>query len=402
MKMPHTDSRPLALEGIKVLDLARLVAGGCIGTLLGDFGAEVVKIEAPGKGDPMRGWAQDKKEFWWKVYARNKKSMTLNLAVQEGRDILLEMIPHFDVMIEGFVPGKLESWGLSPDVLLKINPGLVLVRASGWGQTGPYSSRPGFGTLIESMSGFAHMTGMPDGPPTLPPLPLADMTTALYGTSATMFALFHRERHGGKGQVIDLSIYESMISILGPAAAEYQHCGVIPQRRGNLAPTNAPRNTYRSADGKWIAMSAATQSMAEKTMRAIGRPDMIDDPRFKTNEERIKNVTALDQAMQGEIGKYSQSDILARFHEAGVTAAPVYDIEQLLADEHVKLREVIIEVPDDEVGTVKMHNIIPRMSATPGRIRSTGPTLNQHGDEILRSIGFSEARIAAAKERGLF
>jgi crotonobetainyl-CoA:carnitine CoA-transferase CaiB-like acyl-CoA transferase len=393
---------PLPLEGIKVLDCARLVAGGCIGTLLGDFGAEVVKIEAPGKGDPLRGWAVEKKEFWWKVYARNKKSMTLNLSVQEGRDILLEMIPHFDVMIEGFVPGKLESWGLSPEVLLKLNPGLVLVRASGWGQTGPYSSRPGFGTLIESMSGFAHMTGMPEGPPTLPPLPLADMTTALYGTSATMFALFSRERHGGKGQVIDLSIYESMISILGPAAAEYQHCGVIQQRRGNRAPTNAPRNTYQSADGKWIAMSAATQSMAEKTMRAIGRPEMIDDPRFKTNEQRIINVEALDEAIQGEISKFSQADMLERFHQAGVTAAPVYDIEQLLADEHVQKREVIVEVPDHDLGTVKMHNIIPRLSGTPGQIRSTGPTLNQHGDEVLRSIGFSEERIAAAKAKGLF
>jgi crotonobetainyl-CoA:carnitine CoA-transferase CaiB-like acyl-CoA transferase len=394
--------KPLPLEGVKVLDLARLIAGGVIGTLMADFGAEVVKIEAPGKGDPLRAWSVADSELWWKVYARNKKSMTLDLSRQEGRDILLEMVPHFDVLLESFVPGKLESWGLSPDVLLERNPRLVIVRASGWGQTGAYSSRPGFGTLIESMSGFAHMTGEPDGPPTLPPLPLADMTTALYGTAAVMFALFHRERHGGKGQVIDLAIYEPMISILGPAAAEYQHYGIIQQRRGNRAPTNAPRNTYRSADGKWIAISAATQAMAEKTLRAIGRPEMIEDPRFRTNPARVANVEALDEAMQAAIGSRSQSEMLAIFHKAGVTAAPVYDIAQLLEDEHVKTREVIVEAPDTDRGTVKMHNVIPRLSETPGRIRSTGPALNQHGEEVLRSMGFSDERIAAAKAAGLF
>jgi formyl-CoA transferase len=396
------DMQKMPLEGIKVLDLSRLIAGGYIGTMLADFGAEVVKIEEPGKGDPLRAWSVAGSELWWKVYARNKKSMTLNLARQEGRDILLEMLPHFDVLIEGFIPGKLESWGLGPDVLLERNPGLVVVRASGWGQTGAYSPRPGFGTLIESMSGFAHMTGTPDGPPTLPPLPLADMVTSLYGTSATMFALFHRERNGGQGQVIDLAIYEPMISILGPAAAEYQHFGVIPERRGNRAPTNAPRNTYRSSDGKWIAISAATQAMAAKTLRAIGRPEFVDDPRFRTNPDRVQNVEALDEAMQAAIGSRTQAEMLAIFHEAGVTAAPVYDIVALLEDEHVKTREVIVEVEDADRGTVKMHNIIPRMSRSPGRIRSTGPKLNEHGEEVLRSVGFTDERIAAARAEGLF
>lgn len=392
----------MPLDGIKVLDLSRLIAGGYIGTMLADFGAEVVKIEEPGKGDPLRAWSVAGSELWWKVYARNKKSMTLNLARPEGRDILLEMLPHFDVMIEGFIPGKLESWGLGPDVLLARNPRLIVVRASGWGQTGAYSSRPGFGTLIESMSGFAQMTGTPDGPPTLPPLPLADMVTSLYGTSATMFALFHRERNNGAGQVIDLAIYEPMISILGPAAAEYQHFGLVPERRGNRAPTNAPRNTYRSSDGKWIAISAATQSMAAKTLRAIGRPELVDDPRFRSNSDRVQNVEALDEAMQAAIGDRTQAEMLAIFHEAGVTAAPVYDIVALLEDEHVKTREVIVEVEDADRGTVKMHNIIPRMSETPGRIQSTGPKLNEHGEEVLRSLGFPEERIAAARADKLF
>lgn len=396
------DPKPLPLEGIRVLDLARLIAGGCIGTLLADFGAEVVKIEAPGKGDPLRAWSVENSELWWKVYARNKKSMTLNLSRQEGRDILLEMIPHFDILLESFIPGKLESWGLSPAILLERNPKLIIVRASGWGQTGAYSPRPGFGTLIEAMSGFAHMTGQPDGPPTLPPLPLADMTASLYGAMATMMALFHRDCRGGKGQVIDLAIYEPMIAILGPAAAEFQHFGIVQQRRGNRAPTNAPRNTYESKDGKWIAISAATQSMAEKTLRAIGRPDMLDDPRFATNAARVRNVEELDAAMQATIGAKSQEEMLAIFHEAGVTAAPVYDITQLLEDEHVVSREVILDVPDRDRGTVKMHNIIPRLSETPGRIHSTGPALNEHGEAILRELGFDESRITAARADGLF
>ncbi|MBL4916735.1 CaiB/BaiF CoA transferase family protein [Szabonella alba] len=395
-------SKPLPLEGVRVLDLARLIAGGCIGTLMADFGAEVVKIEAPGKGDPLRAWSVENSELWWKVYARNKKSMTLNLSRQEGRDILMEILPHFDVLVESFVPGKLEAWGLSPEALHERNPGLVIVRASGWGQTGTYSPRPGFGTLIESMSGFAHMTGQPDGPPTLPPLPLADMTACLYGTMATMMALYHRDLRGGAGQVIDLAIYEPMIAILGPSAAEYQHFGIVQQRRGNRAPTNAPRNTYETQDGKWIAISAATQAMTEKTLHAIGRPEMIADPRFATNAARVRNVEELDAALQAEIGARPQAEMLAIFHAAGVTAAPVYDITQLLEDEHVISREVIVDVPDRDRGSVKMHNIIPRMSGTPGRIRSTGPALGEHGDAILREFGFDEDRIRAARADGLF
>ena len=400
MTEPTTDM-PLPLSGVRVLDLARLIAGGVIGTMLADFGAEVVKVEAPGAGDPLRAWSVAKSELWWKVYARNKKSMALDLSRPEGREILLDMVPHFDVLLESFVPGKLESWGLGPDVLLERNPKLIVVRASGWGQTGAYRNRPGFGTLIEAMSGFAHMTGFPDQPPTLPPLPLADMTTALYGTSATMFALYHRDLHDGPGQVVDLSIYEPMISILGPAAAEYQHYGVVQQRRGNRAPTNAPRNAYQCADGKWLALSAATQAMAEKTLRAIGRADLIDDPRFRSNADRVKNVEILDEAMQTAISARTLEENLRNFHEQGVTAAPVYDITQLLDDEHVKTREVIVEASDPDHGSVKMHNVIPRLSKTPGRIRATGPKLGEHGEEVLRAIGFSDERIASAKAQGL-
>lgn len=390
---------PAPLEGIKVLDLARLIAGGYIGTLLADFGADVVKVEAPGNGDPLRAWSSNTSQIWWKVYARNKRSMVLDLSVPDGRDVLLEMLPHFDVLLESFVPGKLESWGIGPEVLLERNPRLIVVRASGWGQTGAYRDRPGFGTMIEAMSGFANMTGQPDGPPTLPPLPLADMTAALYGTAGTMFALFHRERNGGGGQVIDVSIYEPMISILGPNAAEYENSGALVPRLGNRSPTNAPRNTYRSADGKWIAMSAATQAMTEKTLHAIGRPELIDDDRFRTNADRMRNVEELDEVMQAVIGSRTLEENMRIFQEHQVTAAPVYDVAQLLADEHVRTREVIVDVEDRDLGTVKMHNIVPRLSGTPGQIRHTGPALNQHGREVLLSLGFPPERVDDLIER---
>jgi crotonobetainyl-CoA:carnitine CoA-transferase CaiB-like acyl-CoA transferase len=268
----------LPLRRVRVLDLARLIAGGYIATVLADYGAEVVKVEQRGHGDPLRAWSPENSELWWKVYARNKKSMTLDLASETGREVLFRLVEHFDVLVESFVPGKLESWGLHPETLLERNPKLIVVRVSGWGQTGAYKNRPGFGTLIEAMSGFAHMTGFPDRPPTLPPLPLADTVTALYGVSATVTALYHRDLRGGRGQVIDLSIYEPMISILGPLAAEYRHFGVVPERRGNRAPTNAPRNTYRCADGKWLALSAATQAMAERGMPETGSRPIVARP----------------------------------------------------------------------------------------------------------------------------
>ncbi|MDR5907477.1 CoA transferase [Franzmannia qiaohouensis] len=398
----NTVSQRQPLEGIKVLDLSRLIAGGFIGTVLADFGAEVVKIEQPGSGDPLRAWSPSNSQLWWKVYARNKKSMTLDLSTDEGRQLLLDLVVHFDVLTESFIPGKLESWGLGPDELLARNPELVIVRASGWGQTGAYSKRPGFGTLIESMSGFADMTGYPDSPPTLPPLPLADMVTSLYGTIGTMVALFDRLRTGEGGQVIDLAIYEPLVSILGPMAAEYQHFGIKQPRRGNRAPTNAPRNIYYTSDQRWIAISAATQSMFVKFFQALGLESYIDDPRFETNHHRIENVEALDALIQGVMGNRTQEENLAIFHKAGVTAAPVYDIEQLLDDEHVKTREVIVDIEDQDWQSIKMHNVIPRLSKTPGRIQHSGPLLGEHTESVLSDAGFSQEQIDTMKANGLF
>jgi crotonobetainyl-CoA:carnitine CoA-transferase CaiB-like acyl-CoA transferase len=397
----QTADGELPLRGVRVLDLARLIAGGYLSTVLADYGAEVVKVEQRGRGDPLRAWSRGHSELWWKVYARNKKSMALDLGAAEGREVLLRLVERFDVLVESFVPGKLEAWGLGPEVLLARNPRLIVVRVSGWGQTGAYSRRPGFGTLIEAMSGFAHMTGLPDGPPTLPPLPLADMVAALYGASATLTALYHRDLRGGGGQVVDLAIYEPLLSILGPLAAEYRLHGAVPQRMGNRAPTNAPRNTYQCADGEWLAMSAATQAMTERTLRAIGRADLIDDPRFRTNSDRLQNVEALDAVMQEAIGARALEENLAAFHEQGVTAAPVYDITRIVADEHVRTREVLVEQDDPDHGSVPMHNVIPRFSETPGRIRHTGPALGAHTREVLRAAGYSEEEMDELERRGI-
>ncbi len=390
----------LPLAGVRVLDLARLVAGGMVATVLGDFGAEVVKVEQPKTGDPLRAWSPQGSQLWWKVYARNKKSVTLNFGDERGRAILLDLARTADVVIESFVPGKLEGFGLGPERLNVVAPGLVIVRASGFGQTGPYRDRPGFGTLVEAMSGFADMTGLPEGPPTLPPLALADMIAALYGATATMIALRHRER-GGPGQVIDLSLLEPIVSILGPLAAEYQHFGIVPERIGNRAPNTAPRNTYRTSDDKWVAISASTQAMAERLLRAVGREDLLADPRFATNNARVENVQPLDAAIQAVIGARTLDENLQAFRAQGVTAGPVYDIVQFLADPHVQEREVIVEVPDDDWGTLKMHQPTPRLSATPGRIRHPGPKLGAHNAEIYGELGLDAAALARLAADGI-
>ncbi|MEE9274742.1 MAG: CoA transferase, partial [bacterium] len=323
------------LEGVRVLDLTRLISGGLYGMLLADAGAEVVKVEAPGRGDTLRAWAPT----WWKVYGRGKKSLTLDLARPRGREILRGLLPSADVLAENFFPGKLESWGLSPEALHAVNPRLVIVRISGWGQDGPYRDRPGFGTLVEATSGFSTMNGFPDSPPLLPPFPLADMAAGLYGVSATMFALYRRDAlGGGRGQVIDLALYEPLFAIMGPNAAEYLLHGRKRPRTGNRSPNAAPRNCYPTKDGRWVAISASTQPMAERLFRAIGREDLIADPRFTDNTKRVANVVALDEILFAEIGARTCEENMARFEAGGVTASPVYDIEEALADPHFQAR----------------------------------------------------------------
>src|SRR5271165_6039166 len=345
------------LSGIRVLDLSRLVAGNMVSLQLADYGAEVIKVEDPKTGDPLRAWRVKGLSLHWKVYARNKKSLALSLRPPEGRALLRDLAATAQVLIENFRPGTLEQMGLGPEALHARNPGLIIVRVTGFGQDGPYRDRPGFGTLVEAMSGFAAKNGFADRPPVLPPLALADMVAGLYGAYAVMIALRVVER-GGKGQVIDLPLLDPIISILGPDAAIHRVSGEKPQRTGSRSLTTSPRNVYATSDGRFIAISASIQAMAERVFRAIGKPEMIDDPRFRTNTDRVRHIDECDGAVAEFIAARTLDENMAVFQAAEVTATPVYEIDQLVADEHIQERSVIVEVPDAEAGSVLMHNVI--------------------------------------------
>ena len=388
--IPFQPDAKCPLDGIVVLDLTRLVAGNMLSLQLADFGAEVIKIEEPGKGDPLRDWRVEGISAYWKVYARNKKSVTLNLREAEGKALLLRLVERADVLIENFRPGTLETMGLGPDVLLARNPGIVVVRISGWGQDGPYKFRPGFGTLVEGMSGFAARNGFEDREPVLPPLALADMIAGLYGAFAVMTALRHRDSGGG-GQVIDLPLLDPMFSVLGPEAAIYQLTHKIKPRTGSRSNTACPRNVFPTKDGRWISMSASMQAMVDRLYKALGVPEMIDDPRFRTNADRVANAEASEVPIRAFIAAHTLEEGMAFFEQNEITAAPVYDIDQFIADPHVKARQILVDLPDKDMGTIPMHAVVPRLSASPGALRRPAPELGEHTAEVLARLGVDGA-----------
>ncbi|MEW2359486.1 CoA transferase [Spirillospora sp. NPDC029432] len=390
-----------ALSGIRVLDTATLFAGPLAATLLADYGAEVVKIEHP-KGDPVRthGAQRDGVGLWWKMLGRGKKAMTLYLGSPEGQEIFRRMVADADVVIENFRPGTLERWGLGPAELHEINPRLVLARVTGFGQTGPYAKRPGFGTLAEAMSGFAAITGEPDGPPTLPPFGLADGIAALSTAFAVMTALRARESTG-RGQVVDLAIIEPILTLLGPQIITYDQLGELQERTGNRSHNNAPRNTYRTSDGKWVAISTSAQSIAERVMRLVGRPEFIDEPWFASGAERAKHADELDEAVGSWIARRDRDEVVKAFEEAEAAVAPIYDASDVMADPQFQALGTIATVPDDELGPVKMQNVLFRLSETPGRIESAGPPLGRHTEEILARYGVDGGRLAELRAKGV-
>ncbi len=390
-----------ALAGLRVIDCSRLIAGGVLTTILADHGADVIKVENPRGGDPLRTWLREQGELWWKVYARGKRSVTLNLAHPRGQALLKRLVRDADVLVENFVPGTFEKWGLGWDALAAENPRLIFARVSGWGQDGPYRDRPGFGTMVEAMSGFAAATGPADRPPTLPSFPMADMVAALAGTAAVLAALRHRDQVSGRGQAIDISLYEPLLSVLGPTAAEYALDGKVRTRHGNQSDNASPRGTYQTRDGKWVALSASTPASATALFHGLGLGDMLDDPRFATNDARVAHNDLVDAALARAIGARTLDEMQTLFETVDLTASPVYDIADIAKDPHVVARGILTDVPDPALGAVRMTAPTPRLAETPASIRWTGPPLGAHSREVYASIGIGDAELETLTREGI-
>lgn len=385
----------LPLKGIRVIDSASLFAGPVIGTMLGDYGADVIKIEHP-SGDNLRslGWEKDGVSLWWALIGRNKRSVTLKLSEPEGAEVMKKLVATADIYIENFRTGTLERWGLGWDVLKEINPNLIMVRTTGFGQTGPYAERPGFGTLAESITGYAHTNGFPDGPPTLPPFALGDGVAAMTGAFAAMMALWWRD-HGGTGQVIDLSIYEPLFWILGPSASVYDQLGIVQGRTGNRAPFTAPRNAYLAKDGKWLGVSASAQSIAERVMKLVDRPEFVEEAWFHNHTGRLEHQDELDEPIAAWIAERDSGEVIRAFEEVHAAIAPILAIDEIVKDPQFIARDTITEIDHPKLGKLKMQNVIPRLVETPGEIRWPGPELGSSNMAILRDeLGYTEEQIA--------
>jgi len=389
------------LAGIRVLDVSTILAGPLAAQILGDFGADVIKIEHPTRPDGMRGHGLEKdgQPLWWKMVSRNKRTLSLYLGSDEGAAIFRRLVAEADVVIENFRPGTFEKWGLGYDVLSAINPGLIMLRVTGFGQTGPYSARPAFGTLVESMSGFAHLTGAADGPPTLPAFGLADSIAGIAGTSAVSMALFHRERTG-KGQVIDLDLLSPIMTAVGPGIIYADQLGIDQKRSGNRSSNNAPRNLYRTKDDHWLAISTSANSIAERVLRLVGHPEVVDEPWFATGRQRAAHADLLDGYVGSWIAERTRDEVIDAFESAGAAVAPVYKPSDLLKDPQVQHIGMTTTVPDVDLGPMRMQNVMWRMSQTPGNIRHTGRPHGADTDVILSEIGCDPADIAEFREHG--
>ena len=383
----------LPLENIKILDLSRLAAGNMVSHMFADFGADVVKVEKPGKGDDLRNWKINGISHWWAVYSRNKRSISIDLKKDEGLALLKELVKSADVFIENFVPGTLEKWGIGPEQLGELNKNLIILRISGWGQTGIFKNAPGFGSLVEGMSGFAAMTGEEKQSPLLPPLALADMVAGLTGFGAILMAILTSKKDNTGGQVIDLSLFEPFFSILGPWAASYKISGKVPERIGNRSNVAAPRGIYKTKDNKYVSLSASMQSMWEKLALTIGSRKLIKDPRFLTNSDRLNNQDDLDKPISKFIKKYNRDEVLNIFSKEGITVGPVLDISEIIEHPYIHDREILIDHYNKEYGNILMHQVFPRLSKTPGKVRHSAPLLGGDTDDVLKEIGISDKQI---------
>lgn len=376
------------LSGVRVLDLATLAAAPLAATYLGEFGADVIKIEQPGQGDPIRTWGnqRDGVGLMWKSVSRNKRSITLNLRLAAGQELVRRLVEHADVVIVNTRPQTLQKWGLDYDSLRQVNDRIVMLHITGFGLTGPKSERPGFGTLGEAMSGFAHITGEAAGPPTLPPFMLADGVASLNAAYAVMMALYHRDVHGGGGQLIDINLVDPLTRLLEQTLLGYDQLGIVPQRAGNRWDISAPRNTYRTSDGRWLAMSGSSPALALRVFRAIGRDDLVSDGDFSDPQRRLARAVEVDEVVAEWVARQTLSEAMAVFDAAEVAAAPVYDITDLVADEQLQHREVFVSVPDDELGAMTVQAPVPRFSADDGKVAHLGPKLGEHNVEVYGEL----------------
>ena len=392
------------LHGLRVVEAATLAAGPMVATALGEFGAEVIKVEQPGSGDPMRTWGlrRDGVGLVWKSVSRNKRCVTLDLRRPEGQDLLHQLLDVSDVLVVGNRPSALQRWGIDWESVHAAHPHIVMLHVSGYGRGGPASDRPGYGTLAEAMSGFAHLTGQPDGPPTLPPFMLADGVAAQSATYAVMMALYHRDVHGAGGQLVDVNLIEPLARLIESAPLAYDQLGVVPQRVGNRLDASAPRNAYRTADDKWLAISSASPTIAVRVYRAIGRHDLAGDPDYVDPVRRQARAVEVDELVAGWVRTRTLDEAMAVFHAAEVTAAPIYDAQQLLADEHLRARGTFVEVDDPDFGPMTVQAPVAVLSETPGRVRHLGRGLGADNEAVYGGLlGLDGERLGGLRAAGV-
>jgi formyl-CoA transferase len=397
----HSGNGSQPLEGVRVIDAGNLVAVPFATRLLGDFGAEVIKIEHPKYGDGLRELEPHKNDvpLWWKVTGRNKKTITLNLSSEDGKEVFFDLVESADIVAENFRPGTMEEWGLGPSELLNRNPDLVMLRISGYGQTGPKSDEPGFGRVAGAMSGMTNLIGEADGPPMTPGYPLGDGVSGIMGAFASMVALYHAQGGHG-GQVIDLALYESLFNMLEFTAIEYDQLGTVRSRTGNRHPYVAPSSTYQSADDEYVSLTASTQSIWRRLCRAMDREELVEDPKFETNSDRVEHTDEINGIVADWIAERPREEVEVIFDEHGVAYSFAYDIEDVFEDEHYWARDALLSVDDDELGETTVQGVFPKLSETPGTVDHLGPRQGEYNDDVYEGVlGYSEERIEELRER---
>jgi formyl-CoA transferase len=394
-------TRPL--EGVRVLELGQLIAGPFASKMLAEFGAHVIKIEAPGTGDPLRKWRllHEGTSVWWAAQSRNKESVTLDLRSAEGQEVIRKLVLESDVLIENFRPGTLEGWGLGWDALHALNPRLVMLRVSGYGQTGPYRDRPGFGVVGEAMGGLRHLSGEPGRTPVRVGVSIGDTLSALHGVIGILLSLRHRDQNGGEGQMIDVALYESVFNVMESLLPEYSVFGAVRDAAGSSLPGIAPSNAYQCLDGKYALVAGNGDGIFRRLMDVIERPDLRDDPALSQNDGRVAHVAQLDAAISDWTALRSLDEVLAALNEARIPAGKIYDIADIASDPHYRARDMILESRLGDGTPVQLPGIVPKLSATPGAAHQPAPTLGQHTDKVLQSLGIEAATREAWRARGI-